>query len=252
MIQGGFILIARKLAGSFLMGKPPLWLKLWVWMLLQARFRDGNGLKRGQFLTTIDEMREAMTYQIGYRKKSPTRDQIRNAYENFTKTLMITTTKTTRGMIITILNYDEYQNSKNYETHSEAPDEDTTKPTVAPHVYKGRRSNKREMNEKGIPPNPPTPEYPSWLNQSLWEDFKAHRKAIGRPLKTVKAEQLNLNRLRKLVSQGYSQQEIIDTAIERGWQSLFEPENKGNKKAEQRTRNNLAALAQAKQILFGE
>ena len=251
MIQGGFILIARKLAGNFLMGKPALWLKLWVWMLLQARFRDSNGLKRGQFITTIDQMCDAMAHQIGYRKKRPSRDEIRSAYEAFAKTLMITTTKTTRGMIITILNYDEYQNPKNYEAHSEAPDEDTTKPTVAPHVYKGRRGNERGMNEKGIPPKPPV-DYPDWLDQSLWADFKQHRKAMGRPIKTARAEQLNLNRLKKLVDQGYSQEEVINLSIERGWQSLFEPENKGKRKAEQRTRNNLAALAQAKQILFGE
>ena len=75
---------------------------------------------------------------------------------------------------------------------------------------------------------------------------------MGRPIKTARAEQLNLNRLKKLVDQGYSQEEVINLSIERGWQSLFEPENKANRKAEQRTRNNLAALAQAKQILFGE
>lgn len=131
-ISGGYILVARKLFDGQLMNKPPLYLKLWVWMLNKANWKDRDRLKRGELLTSIDEMRDAMSYMIGYRKIRPTKDEIRSAYEAFTKATMITTTKTTRGMIVTILNYEIYQNPKNYEAHNEAHDENTTKPTVTP------------------------------------------------------------------------------------------------------------------------
>jgi len=135
-IPGGYILLARKITESGIMDKPPLYFKLWVWMLEQANHTNGyKGLKRGQFFTTIEDMREAMSWHVGYRKVTPSRKEIRSAYEWFsrksdespTKGHMIDTTKGTHGMLITILNYDFYQNSKNYERHNEGHDEGTTK-----------------------------------------------------------------------------------------------------------------------------
>lgn len=174
-IRGGYIILARKILESEVMDKPPLYLKLWVWMLEKANHKDGyKNLKRGQFVTTIREMQQVMTYKIGYRKIIPTKDQIRNAYEYFsgkldnktksksiikrnayeasTKPTMITTTKTTRGMVITILNYDKYQNPKNYESHNEAHNENSTKPTVTPHdkqeTKKEQEGNSKDQRHK--------------------------------------------------------------------------------------------------------
>ena len=155
-INGGYILLAREIADSFLMEKPPLYLKLWVWMLMRARYRDGKHLKRGQLLTAINEMRDATAYRIGYRNNRPTRDQIRNAYEAFTKASMITTAKTTRGMIITICNYEFYQNPKNYETHNEAPPEDTTKTQQGPHYSKRKIIKDKKVNSGEDPPPKPS------------------------------------------------------------------------------------------------
>ena len=45
-IQGGCILLARKMLKSGIMEKPPLFLKAWVWMLMQASFKDHGNLKR--------------------------------------------------------------------------------------------------------------------------------------------------------------------------------------------------------------
>jgi uncharacterized phage protein (TIGR02220 family) len=118
-IPGGYILLARKTLESEIMKKPPLFFKLWGWMLLQAKFKLKNGLERGQFKTSIAEMREAMSYLVGYRKETPTTKQIRAVYESLTKGSMIGTTKVTGGMIVTILNYEEYQDPKNYEGHNE-------------------------------------------------------------------------------------------------------------------------------------
>ena len=114
VIPGGYILQARRLLASEIMSKPPLYCKLWCYMLLTASHRPHKGLQRGQFFTTIDTMREAMCWYVGYRKVVPTRDEIRNCYEYLRRATMITTAKTTRGMLITILNYEKYQNPANY------------------------------------------------------------------------------------------------------------------------------------------
>jgi len=118
-VYGGYILLSRRMLESDIMARPPLHLKLWVWFLLKAAFRDTPTLKRGQLTTSIEEMREAMAYHVGYRKQKPSEMQIRRSYEGFTKDGMINTKKIARGLKITILNYERYQDPKNYEGHNE-------------------------------------------------------------------------------------------------------------------------------------
>ena len=119
MIEGGYILLARKMFESNIMDKPPHYLKLWVWMLGKAFWKNGDKLQRGQFFTTIKEMQKAGCYKVGYRTRELTKGEVRSAYEDFTKNTMISTMKSTRGMVITICNYDVYQNPNNYEEHNE-------------------------------------------------------------------------------------------------------------------------------------
>lgn len=149
MIPGGYLLLARKILESDIMDKPPHYLKLWVWMLGRAFYRDGDQLKRGQFLTSVAEMQEAGGYKIGYRTRELTRDEVRSAYEAFTKTTMITTTKTTRGMIITICNYEVYQDVKNYEPHNERTTNAQRSP-IPPHTIEkeGIKNKKKEYNDQ--------------------------------------------------------------------------------------------------------
>ena len=122
LIPGGCIFIARKILKSGIMEKPPLYLKLFLWMLLQASYTDHGNLNRGQFFTSLKRMQNAMVYKIGYRKITPTIKEIRGVTKFLTKAHMMVTTKVTHGMIITILNYDYYQNLKNYEGHDEGHD----------------------------------------------------------------------------------------------------------------------------------
>jgi len=130
LIHGGYILLARKLLNSGIMGKPHLYIKLWIYFLLEAAWKDHGSLKRGQLITSVDELRDALSYKVGYRKCKPTKGAIRAAYDFLTKEQMIVITKITEGMLITILNYDEYQNFVNYEGHSEGHNEGTGSDTT--------------------------------------------------------------------------------------------------------------------------
>jgi hypothetical protein len=149
-ITGGYILLARRLLDSNVMMGAPILLKIWVWFLLKANHLPYKNIERGQVFTTIEEMREACAYQIGYRLVKPSKDQIRSAYEALTKTSMITTTKTTRGLIITICNYDYYQNPKNYETHNEKATK-TLRSQSTPHtIYKNVKNDKNNNKDKQL------------------------------------------------------------------------------------------------------
>lgn len=118
-ISGGYILIARKMIESELMNKPPHFLKLWIWMLSKAFWKDGENLKRGQLLTCIDEMQGVGRYQVGGRMEGKlTISEVRSAYGYFQKTGAISVSKSTRGMIISVCNFDTYQTPSNYEQHT--------------------------------------------------------------------------------------------------------------------------------------
>lgn len=142
-IPGGCILLARKMLDSDLMQQSPLIVKLWVWILLKAFWKDGDQIKRGQLLTTIREMQEAMSHYAGWRKIAPTKDEIRTAYEALTNATRITTQRTTRGMIISVVNYDSYQDLTAYASHTADHKETATKPTATPHDREEGKKNKK-------------------------------------------------------------------------------------------------------------
>lgn len=140
-------------------------MKTWVYLLTCAQHKDYKGLKRGQLRTSIPEIQEACSWYVGFRKVVPTKDQIFQVIEwlrnpngkisrngcaqdcaHDTKATMIATTKATQGMVITILNYGLYQDSKNYESNNESNDEKVTKATRE--QRQPDNINKNEKNEK--------------------------------------------------------------------------------------------------------
>lgn len=138
LIPGGYILLSRKIVESEIWNKPSLYVKVWIYLLSKAQHQDYKKLKRGQLWTSIPEIQEACSHYVGYRKETPTKDQIfriidwlRKSHEGDTTTTthapMITTTKATQGLLLNIVNYDLYQTSKNYERNNETSDEKATK-----------------------------------------------------------------------------------------------------------------------------
>ena len=155
--MGGYILISRKLIESEIWNKPPLYVKVWLYLLIRAQHSDYKDLKRGQLWTSIDEIREACSYNVGFRKVTPTKKEVwsileflrnpkngnnlRNPYEGTAKETMVETTKGTHGILVTICNYNVYQTPKNYEGNDEGNNEGTMKATA-------REQYKQECNKE--------------------------------------------------------------------------------------------------------
>lgn len=138
-IPGGYILLSRKLIESEIWNMSPLHLKVWLYILMKARHEadEAKGFERGECLISIPELQEVCSYKVGYRTEKPTKHQIDNILrwlrktseatnEYDMKTSMITTTKTTRGMVVKVHNYNVYQNPKNYEYDKENDNENET------------------------------------------------------------------------------------------------------------------------------
>ena len=162
-IQGGFYIKAKRIRDSDIAHAPPHIREIWDYFLREANHhgikKRGLTLKRGQLLVTYDDIREALHWKVGWRKQyytraqcetamkflrkedenSPTRTTTRTTTRTAGKTARISTRRTGRGIVVTILNYDYYQDLKNYENHRQQGDEN--------HKENHKESHKENQSE---------------------------------------------------------------------------------------------------------
>lgn len=128
-IKGGYILQPRIIDESKTSRFPPHVREIWLYLLRRANHEDrvvhGTLIKRGQLKTSYRDILEDLSWYVGYRKESYKKHHCETAMKLLTKQQMVTTAKTTRGMIVTICNYDYYQTPENYETDNESDNETT-------------------------------------------------------------------------------------------------------------------------------
>jgi len=144
-IPGGYYIKARKIQESEIATAPPHVREIWDWFLKEANHKDSKSsskiIKRGQCVRTYKDIQEGLSWMVGWRKCKYSKAQCETAMKYLKKHGMITTTKTTRGMIVTVVNYDTYQNPENYENHKRT----TMKPTGEPQTHD--TINKNEKNK---------------------------------------------------------------------------------------------------------
>ena len=152
-IEGGYYLKARKVQESWIAKAPPHIREIWDFFLLKANYKDCGEIKRGQLLTTYSEIQEGLAWFVGYRKETYKKHHCEIAMKALTRERMIATAKTTRGMVITVLNYDKYQDPKSYERYSENDNETTTKlqptDTIRKEVVRKEEEKKEEIVAAG-------------------------------------------------------------------------------------------------------
>jgi len=148
-IKGGYILYPRCFLD--MLGNLPLLDRcLWTWLNCKANHKDGT-LKRGQTLTTTNEIAHALCYRKGYASIKPTSQAIRKSLERLCERHLIGKRRTTRGTIITIRDYETYQSSPNYETHAKDLMKDTAKVKQTT-SYKQEYIKNDKKKEGGGPP----------------------------------------------------------------------------------------------------
>jgi|GEM_PF-5486961 len=159
-IEGGYFIIARHIFESDLWEKPPYFIKLWIFLIGQAchqerRYR-GFVLRRGQCFLTYGDLLEEASYYVGARKEKYTVGQMKHFMKFLRDTGRITTSKEPRGVVITILNYEKYQNPENYgrtkeraaERTSIEPKTNRKQPSINNKVNNENNSNYTEERKK--------------------------------------------------------------------------------------------------------
>jgi hypothetical protein len=120
IIEKGYILLARNILESEISKKPPHFREIWIWLLQKAnhapRNIKGTLINRGQLLASRPQIIEALSWETG----KYTLTDVQCAFRFLIKRKMIETNKSTRTMIVTICNYDDYQTPANYQVHNQS------------------------------------------------------------------------------------------------------------------------------------
>lgn len=237
LIPGGYILLSRKLIESEIWRKPPLYLKIWIYLLSKAQHKEYKNLKRGQLWITYQDIMEDCSWMVGARKEKPSKSQVFNILEWMRNTCsesndesnskattnetMITTTKATRGILITIENFNVYQNSKNYESNSENNDESNDENSPNTTATRNRINKNDNKNNNNISIYSVFDSYSenSDLRQAL-RDYSQMRNKIKAPL-TERAVTLLLNKLDALASTDDLKIKLLEQAIMSNWKSVY-------------------------------
>ena len=173
--------------------------------LLKANWKDGRfrGYKvpRGSFVSG----RKVLAEELGLSDR-----QVRTALLHLKATNEVTIKSTSKFSIITVVNYDKYQTTdqqNDQQVTSKRPASDQQATTIEEYKeYKKRKNNKKWTDD---------PEVNAAIN-----DFIDHRKKIKSPM-TDKAIKLFIGRLNSLASTPRAKVDLINTAIERGWKSVY-------------------------------
>lgn len=156
-IKGGYVMIPRNILANEIWSKPPLYFKVWSYLLLQAQHTQYQGLRRGQCYTSIPQIQEACSWRVGFRRETPTKQEIyrilkwlrcsdERDHEHDMNETRITTTKVTHGMLVNLDHYNVYQDPSNYERD---PEHDAEKKTSGQRTDdQDNNINKNVKNEK--------------------------------------------------------------------------------------------------------
>ena len=113
-IKNGAFQIARQLFNSQLwLEKPSSWKIIWIYILGKVNHDNNKHFNRGEGFFNFTQELKQIGRDISY-------DQIRHSMTYFKKSGMLSTIKSTRGIIIKVLKYNKFQTLDNYKSTTES------------------------------------------------------------------------------------------------------------------------------------
>ena len=109
--EGATIWARQTLESEVFSNKPDKWFKIWFYLINKANYKDNQKFKRGQAFIKYEWIEEST---------KATKHQIDHFMRWAKEASMLATQKATRGMVVTILNYDRFQTLDNYKSDTES------------------------------------------------------------------------------------------------------------------------------------
>jgi len=208
---------------------------IWNFLYQNAFWEDGdrnfNGytfqLKRGQIVVSISFLAKG----FGMTEKG-----VRVVIQKLEKLGMVVKQGASKGTIITICNYDDFQvkeKTKGEQSGKRGANEGQTKGDNNNESTKGNEGKERKDSRDILI-------VPDFIDGDIWLSFVAHR---GGSKFTKRAAKLTLNELTTWHDKGHNVNDILNRSIMNGWKGVFEPETKkGNKNGRQKLADEAAEL----------
>ncbi len=177
LIPGGYYIVPRW--RPEIRNASPVTREIYDFLVAQANYEDressGRIIGRGQCVRTYEDIQEGLVWYVGYRKMRYSKDQIENALKWLEKHKLITKMKTTRGLIITVVDYDFFQTPANYEHQNENQKKTTTDPQSGATINKEVKERKEKpiVAFSGLS----TGDLPDFFLKNV-EDLAGHEKDI--------------------------------------------------------------------------
>ncbi len=209
-IYGGYIILARKLLDDEIMNKPAIWQAIWMHILLKVSWKGGRRLKRGEGLFNWEVEKDSLS--------GATKDQWYKAIRWMRASNKVATRKATRGIFITVLNYDIYQNKSLYESQTESHSKASQKPV--------RSQSKGEEGKEGKKVNKP-PTVPLAFDTvqfiTAWGEWLEYKKQRREKLTNITIKK----QMKQLAGMGEAEAiATIDYSISKGWRGLYQPDKR--------------------------
>lgn len=187
--------------------KRPNTVALFLHILTSANHKDGNWqgttVLRGQMVCG----RKQLSYDTGL-----TEQQVRTSLNQLKSTREITIKTTSKFSIITITNWNKYQ-----VDNQQIPNE---QPASNQQVTTNKNDNNKKNEKNILGETPKTPKNwavrPEDVNQQIWDDFIALRKAK----KSVLTHTALVNIENQAMQAGMTLEEALEECCARGWQGF--------------------------------
>lgn len=145
-IKGGYILQPRCFDSSEAAHFPPCTREVWFFILRNVNHADSGKFKRGSAFFNFTDIQNALAWTVGYRIEKYSKPQLTKAIRRLCEGNMIETAKATRGVFITVLNYNKYQDPSLYEGNGEGNAKETRKQPEGVHLKQEERIKKKESS----------------------------------------------------------------------------------------------------------
>lgn len=139
-IKGGYILQPRCIDDSEVMDMAPATREIWFYILRKVNHKTHKGVERGSGHINSQQIIEDLSWYVGFRKMSYTKNQVMKSLRRLREASMIDTTKTTRGMLVKVLKYSHYQDPSSYEGHNEETMKDSRRTQGASTINKNDKN----------------------------------------------------------------------------------------------------------------
>jgi len=218
MSMEGYILLHRRVLAHYAFENERMSKReAWIWLLLQASYSPHKTLYKGKIITV-----DRGQIPTSFRKLSEEWKWSHNTVGAYLARLEqegMLTQKTDHGfLVITICNYERYQNTKKLtDTH---PDQTLTTdcPVTDTNIIKG---NKNKEKKEGI-------QIPDWIPSEEWNQYvemRIHEKKALNGNTTAIA----IRKLTKLRMEGNDPRLVLEQSVFNSWIGLFPlKENKSN------------------------